>query len=225
MSADHPSPTKKARKEKSQLDQLKEFTVVVADTGEVGAIKAFSPQDATTNPSLIFKAASLPEYHALMRDAVEYAHQRHDHPSLLEQAAELVSEAVDLVTGHHHISPTTLDLAMDRLAVNFGTEISKIVPGYISTEVDARLSFDTAATVQRARRIIDMYREKGVDKSRILIKIASTYEGIRAGEILEREGITCNLTLLFSMIQAAACAEAGITLISPFVGRYPIYSS
>jgi transaldolase len=108
---------------------------------------------------------------------------------------------------------------MDRLAVNFGTEISKIVPGYISTEVDARLSFDTAATVQRARRIIDMYREKGVDKSRILIKIASTYEGIRAGEILEREGITCNLTLLFSMIQAAACAEAGITLISPFVGR------
>lgn len=176
------------------LEELKKLTVVVADTGEVSAIAAFEPQDATTNPSLIFKAAGLPEYQHLVNDAVAYS-------SSITDPKE------------------RLDVTMDKLAVNFGAEISKIVPGYVSTEVDARLSFDTAATVARARRIIRMYDEIGVVKSRILIKIASTFEGIRAGEILEKEGITCNLTLLFSLVQAAACAEAGITLISPFVGR------
>lgn len=180
------------------LDALKEFTVIVADTGEVDTIKAFSPQDATTNPSLILKAASLPDYKGLVNNAVEYAIGK-------VSPSENFKESVDL--------------AMDRLAVNFGSEISKIVPGYVSTEVDARLSFDTDATVSRARRIISMYNELGIDKSRILIKIASTFEGIRAGNILESEGISCNLTLLFSIVQAAACAEADITLISPFVGR------
>lgn len=177
------------------MDQLATMTNVVADTGEVDAINKYQPQDATTNPSLIYKAAMLPAYEHLVRNAVEYA------------------------AGQSGTFEEKLDIAMDKLAVNFGAEITKIVPGYVSTEVDARLSFDTQATVDRARRIIAMYSEVGIDKSRILIKIASTYEGIRAGEILEREGITCNLTLLFSLVQAAACAEANITLISPFVGR------
>jgi transaldolase len=189
-------PSKKA-KISSALDQLKEFTTVVADTGEVSAINQFKPQDATTNPSLIFKAAQLVEYSSLLDKAIAYAKANKDVKTDGER----------------------LDLAMDCLAVQFGAEISKIVPGYVSTEVDARLSFDTEQTVERARRIIKMYEEMGIDKSRILIKIASTYEGIRAGEILQKEGISCNLTLLFSLVQAAACAEAGITLISPFVGR------
>ena len=187
----------KKAKISSALDQLKEFTTVVADTGEVSAINQFKPQDATTNPSLIFKAAQLPEYSSLLDKAIAYAKANKDVKTDGER----------------------LDLAMDCLAVQFGAEISKIVPGYVSTEVDARLSFDTEQTVERARRIIKMYEEMGIDKSRILIKIASTYEGIRAGEILQKEGISCNLTLLFSLVQAAACAEAGITLISPFVGR------
>lgn len=170
---------------------------MVADTGEVSAINQFKPQDATTNPSLIFKAAQIVEYAPLMDKAITYAKASKDCKSDSDR----------------------LDLAMDCLAVQFGAEISKIVPGYVSTEVDARLSFDTEQTVERARRIIKMYEEMGIDKSRILIKIASTYEGIRAGEILQKEGIACNLTLLFSLVQAAACAEAGITLISPFVGR------
>eukprot|EP00605_Chrysophyceae_sp_TOSAG23-4_P001098 GSChrysophyteH1.ASY1.ANO1.1204.1 assembled CDS len=184
------SPSKKAKHEpKNSLDQLKEYTIVVADTGEFSAMEQYKPQDATTNPSLILKAAMLPEYEALLTSAVAYGNGKEAH------------------------------LVMDRLAVNFGAEISKIVPGYVSTEVDARLSFDTDETVKRARRIIAMYEELGIPKSRILIKIASTYEGIQAGRILEKEGITCNLTLLFSLVQAAACAESGITLISPFVGR------
>jgi len=191
------SPSKKA-KNMSALDQLKEVTIVVADTGEFSAMEKYKPQDATTNPSLILKAAILPEYESLMSSAVAYGKGK---------AGEGMSAA------------EKVDVVMDRLAVNFGAEISKIVPGYVSTEVDARLSFDTDATVLRARRIIALYAELGIPKSRILIKIASTYEGIRAGEILEKEGITCNLTLLFSLVQAAACAEAGITLISPFVGR------
>ena len=188
-----------AKKAKTQscLDQLKELTTVVADTGEVASIEQFKPQDATTNPSLIFKAAQLAEYSPLVDKAIAYA-----------------KASKDVKTNGER-----LDLAMDCLAVQFGAEISKIVPGYVSTEVDARLSFDTEQTVERARRIIKMYEEMGIDKSRILIKIASTYEGIRAGEILQKEGISCNLTLLFSLVQAAACAEAGITLISPFVGR------
>lgn len=173
---------------KAQIDQLKQFTTVVADTGDVNAIKKFSPQDATTNPSLIYKAALMPEYSAIVDEAVAY--------------------------GKGDVSTT-----MDKLAVAFGTEISKIVPGYVSTEVDARLSFDKEATVKKARELIKMYNEVGVDKSRILIKIAATWEGIKAAEVLEKEGISCNLTLIFSIAQAIACAEAGCTLISPFVGR------
>jgi len=172
----------------SQVEQLKKYTTVVCDTGDVNAIKKFSPQDATTNPSLIYKAAVMPEYSAIVDEAVAY--------------------------GKGDVSVT-----MDKLAVAFGTEITKIVPGYVSTEVDARLSFDTDATVKKAHDLIEMYKEVGVDKSRILIKIAATWEGIQAAKILEKEGITCNLTLIFSIAQAIACAEAGCTLISPFVGR------
>lgn len=191
-------PTKKTRVEETGLDHLKKYTVVVADTGEFSTIQKFNPQDATTNPSLIFKAAKLPEYQHLIDSAIKF----YDTDSFKE-----ISES------------ERMSLIIDRLSANFGVEISKIVPGYVSTEVDARLSFDTDATVARARRIIGMYKEMGVDKSRVLIKIASTYEGIQAGKILEQEGITCNLTLLFSLVQAVACAEAKITLISPFVGR------
>lgn len=190
------SPAKKQKTEMSVLDQLKTMTDVVADTGDFASMKKYSPQDATTNPSLLLKAASIAEYQHLVDDAIEFARK-----AGVETEAE------------------RLDVAMDKLSVNFGAEISKIVPGYVSTEVDARLSFDTTKTVTKARRLIDLYREMGVDKSRILIKIAATYEGVRAAEILEKEGITCNLTLLFSLVQAVACAEAGVTLISPFVGR------
>jgi len=196
MSAESPA-AKKSRLDDNSLDQLKKVTVVVADTGEFSTIKQFSPQDATTNPYLILKAALVAEYQPLIDSAIKYA---------IEHGAKLSEKE-------------KLALAVDKVAVNFGVEISKIVPGYVSTEVDARLSFDTNGTVERARRIIKMYKDMGVDKSRILIKIASTYEGIKAGEILEKEGVTCNLTLLFSIVQAAACAEGGITLISPFVGR------
>jgi len=172
----------------TQLDQLKEHTIVVCDTGDVDAIGRLKPQDATTNPSLIYKAAAMPQYEKLIDDAVAYA-------------------------------KGDLDLAMDKVAVNFGTEITKLVPGYVSTEVDARISFDTEATIAKARKIIELYKEVGIDKSRILVKIAATWEGIKACEVLEKEGITCNLTLIFSKAQAIACAEAGATLISPFVGR------
>ena len=172
----------------SQVEQLKNFTTVVADTGDVNAIKKFAPQDATTNPSLIYKAAVMEEY------------------------AHLVDEAVAYGEGN-------LAVTMDKLAVAFGTEITKIVPGYVSTEVDARLSFDTISTIQKARDLISMYEEVGVSKERILIKIAATWEGIQAAKVLEKEGITCNLTLIFSMAQAIACAEVECTLISPFVGR------
>mmetsp|Transcript_13182 Transcript_13182/g.24979 ORF Transcript_13182/g.24979 Transcript_13182/m.24979 type:complete len:314 (-) Transcript_13182:165-1106(-) len=172
----------------THLDQLKEFTIVVSDTGDVNAVKRLKPQDATTNPSLIYKAAQMKEYAPLVDDAVKYG-------------------------------KGDLGLIMDKLAVNFGAEITKIVPGYVSTEVDARLSFDTEASVAKARKIIELYKEVGIDKSRILVKIAATWEGIKAAEILEKEGITCNLTLIFSKAQAIACAEAGCTLISPFVGR------
>eukprot|EP00525_Craspedostauros_australis_P002483 CAMPEP_0198135078 /NCGR_PEP_ID=MMETSP1442-20131203/60401_1 /TAXON_ID= /ORGANISM="Craspedostauros australis, Strain CCMP3328" /LENGTH=313 /DNA_ID=CAMNT_0043796239 /DNA_START=705 /DNA_END=1646 /DNA_ORIENTATION=- len=173
----------------SAVEQLKKHTIIVADTGDVDAIKKIKPQDATTNPSLIYKAAGMEQYDKLITDAVEYA-------------------------------KGDLGLAMDKVAVNFGIEISKIVPGYVSTEVDARLSFDKEATLAKARKIIELYKEAGIDKSRILIKIAATWEGIQAARILEAEdGITCNLTLIFSLAQAIACADAGCTLISPFVGR------
>lgn len=172
----------------TQLEQLKEYTIVVSDTGDVEAVKRLAPEDATTNPSLILKAALMPEYEKLIDEAVAYGKK-------------------------------DLALIMDKVAVEFGTEIAKIVPGYVSTEVDARLSFDKEATLEKARSIIELYKEVGIDKSRILIKIAATWEGIKAAEILEKEGITCNLTLIFSIAQAIACAEAGCTLISPFVGR------
>lgn len=187
--ADQP-PLKKQRSvsDLNQLDQLKQLTTVVADTGDVSAIKKFSPQDATTNPSLIYKAAVMPEYERIVDDAVAYG-------------------------------KGDLALTMDKLAVAFGTEISQIVPGYVSTEVDARLSFDTEGTIKKARDLIQMYNEVGVSKDRILIKVAATWEGVQAAKQLEKEGITCNLTLIFSIAQAIACAAAGCTLISPFVGR------
>lgn len=174
----------------SQLDQLKQFTVVVADTGDFASMKQFAPRDATTNPSLILKAAAMPDYAWIVDKAVKDA-------------------------------PATADLGavIDGLLVLFGSEILKIVPGRVSTEVDARLSFDTAATIAKAREIIALYEKAGIGRERILIKIASTWEGIKAAEQLQKEKINCNLTLLFSFAQAVACAEARVQLISPFVGR------
>lgn len=179
----------------SQLDALRKMTVVVADTGDIEAIKQYQPQDATTNPSLILSASALPQYASLIDDAVAYAKARSD-----DKAQQLID-------------------AEDKLAVNIGLEILKIVPGRISTEVDARLSYDTKATIEKARQIMKLYNDAGISNDRILIKIASTWQGIRAAEVLEKEGINCNLTLLFSQAQARACAEAGVYLISPFVGR------
>lgn len=179
----------------SQLEQLKQITTVVADTGDIEAIARFKPVDATTNPSLLLKAAELPQYKNLLVTAKNWASEQ----SGSEQ------EVLDNMT--------------DRLAVEIGKEILKIIPGRISTEVDARLSFDTEATLRRARKLIALYEDAGIEKERILIKIASTWEGIQAARQLEQEGINCNLTLLFSFAQAAACADAGVYLISPFVGR------
>lgn len=173
----------------NQLDQLKQFTTVVADTGDFEAMRAYQPQDATTNPSLILKAAGQKEYRHLVEKAV------------------VESKNADLST------------TIERILVLFGLEILKIVPGRVSTEVDARLSFDTRGTIEKAQQLICAYEKEGISRERILIKIASTWEGIRAAEILEKQGIHCNLTLLFSMAQAVACAAAKVQLISPFVGR------
>ena len=180
------------------LDRLKEVTVVVADTGDLNAIEQFTPQDATTNPSLITAAAQMPQYREIVDD------------TLIQASAELGVDArpTEIVT-----------LAFDRLAVAFGLKILEIVPGRVSTEVDARLSYDTKATVAKARFLMSEYEAAGISRERVLIKIAATWEGIRAAAILEKEGIHCNLTLLFGLHQAVACAEAGVTLISPFVGR------
>lgn len=177
------------------LEQLKTFTKVVADTGDFASIEAYTPIDATTNPSLIYAASQDEKYKNLIENAIGFAKQSSSEKT------------------------TQLQKAMDKLAVNFGLEILKIVPGRVSTEVDARLSFDTATTVKKARELIALYEEAGISRERILIKVASTWEGIKAAEILERESIHCNLTLLFSQAQAIACAEAGVRLISPFVGR------
>ena len=177
------------------LEQLKSMTTIVADTGDIEAIHHHQPQDATTNPSLLLKAATLPEYVPLIEDSIGWAKS---------QSADPEQQTHD---------------SMDKLAVDVGIEVLKYIPGRISTEVDARLSFNTAATVNKARKLISLYNAAGISNDRVLIKIASTWEGIRAAEILEREGINCNLTLLFSFAQARACAEAGVTLISPFVGR------
>jgi len=179
----------------THLDSLKKYTVVVADTGDIEAIARYKPQDATTNPSLLFQAAQ----------KKEYAH-------LVEQALHEAEEQ----GGDEHAQTEAF---MDGLFVSFGREILKLIPGRVSTEVDAALSFDTQGTLAKARKLIGMYEKFGVDRNRVLIKIASTWEGIKAAEQLEREGIHCNLTLLFSFAQAVACAEAKVTLISPFVGR------
>jgi transaldolase len=181
----------------SKLERLKTTTTVVADTGDFEAIAEYKPQDATTNPSLIYKAAQMPQYRELVEDAVIYGSKR--------GAGDMESLA---------------QWTMDKLAVNFGTEILQIVPGRVSTEIDARLSFDTEATIRRAVGLAELYEETGVDPgTQVLFKIASTWEGVRAAERLEAQGLHCNLTLLFSFPQAVAAAEAGVTLISPFVGR------
>jgi len=180
----------------TQLEQLKKFTVIVSDTGDFNQINQFKPTDATTNPSLIYSASQMPQYKKLLDDAIAYA--KNKYPTDIEKAAKL---------------------ALDKAAVNFGEEILKIVPGRVSTEVDARLSFNINASVTKAHELIDLYKEHGISKDRILIKLATTWEGIQAAKILESEGIHCNMTLLFSMAQAAASADAGATLISPFVGR------
>jgi transaldolase len=177
------------------LEQLKSMTAIVADTGDIEAIRSHHPEDATTNPSLLLKAATLPEYAPLIADSIAWAKSQNINPE--RQAHD----------------------AMDKLAVAVGVEVLKTVPGRISTEVDARLSFNTLATLAKARKLIRLYNEAGIPNERVLIKIASTWEGIRAGEILEHEGIHCNLTLMFGFAQARSCAEAGVTLISPFVGR------
>ena len=179
----------------SLLESLKKYTTVVADTGDIEAIAKYKPQDATTNPSLLLQAAQLPQYSHLVEKA-------------LSDAAAVGGD-----------SKAQTEAFMDFLAVNFGLEILKIVPGRVSTEVDASLSFDTEATIAKGRKLIGLYEKHGIGRERILIKIASTWEGIRAAEKLEQEGIHCNLTLLFSFAQAVACAEAKVTLISPFVGR------
>ncbi len=173
----------------NQLDALKALTTVVADTGNFRQLAQYAPRDATTNPSLILKAVQQPDYAPLLADAV---------------------------AAHREVP---IDAVVDRILVRFGLEILKIVPGRVSTEVDARLSFDTAATIARAHRLIDLYEDAGIDRARVLIKIAATWEGVQAARALEREGIHCNLTLLFSLCQAVACGEAAVTLISPFVGR------
>ncbi len=179
----------------NKLEQLRKLTTVVADTGEIDAIKKYQPEDATTNPSLILKAAQIEEYAPLINASIDYAKS---------QSSDKTQQVQD---------------TCDMLAVNIGKEILKTIPGRISTEVDARLSYDTQCSVTKARQLVKMYNDADITNDRILIKLASTWEGIRAAEILEKEGINCNLTLLFSFAQARACAEAGVFLISPFVGR------
>ncbi|ECG8608103.1 transaldolase [Salmonella enterica subsp. salamae] len=179
----------------NQLDGIKQFTTVVADSGDIESIRHYQPQDATTNPSLLLKAAGLEQYGHLIEDAISWGKK---YGGTQEQQVAAAS---------------------DKLAVNFGAEILKSIPGRVSTEVDARLSFDKEKSIEKARHLVDLYQQQDIDKSRILIKLAATWEGIRAAEQLEKEGINCNLTLLFSFAQARACAEAGVYLISPFVGR------
>ena len=177
----------------NNFEQLKKLTTIVADTGEIDEIKKFSPTDATTNPSLILKAAEIPEYKSLIDEAISY--------------------------GKSSGNPNLLDAVITKIFVNFGIEILKIVPGRVSTEVDARLSFDTQKSIDKAHEYIALYKAAGIEKERVLIKLASTWEGIEAAKHLEKEGIHCNMTLMFSLAQAALCAEANATLISPFVGR------
>jgi len=179
----------------NKLENLKKHTVIVADTGEINEIKKFKPTDATTNPSLIQAACALPEYKHLIEEAIAYGKK------------------------HASSSKEQMDLIITKIFVNFGVEILKTVPGRVSTEVDARLSFDVEGSIKKAHQYIDLYQKAGIKKERILIKLASTWEGIQAAKVLEKEGIHCNMTLMFSLAQAIACAEVGATLISPFVGR------
>ncbi|HAP98958.1 MAG TPA: transaldolase, partial [Rhodospirillum rubrum] len=179
----------------TKLDALRRHTIIVADSGDIDAIRSFAPQDCTTNPSLILKAAKMPAY------------------------AGLIAQAIEAGSAEAGPSEGLIDRILDHLAVTFGSELARIVPGVVSTEVDARLSFDTQATVARAERLIGLYAARGVAAERILIKVAATWEGIRAVEILQSRGIACNVTLVFSLAQAVAAAEAGAFLISPFVGR------
>ncbi len=191
-------PDQESRMSRTLLEQLREITIVVADTGDIQSVEKFAPRDATTNPSLITAAAQMPEYQEIVDE------------TLLQAKKDAGSGATE---------PQIVSLAFDRLAVSFGKMILKIVPGRVSTEVDARLSYDTEATIAKGRYLISEYENAGISRERILIKIASTWQGIRAAEILEKEGIHCNLTLLFGLHQAIACADARVTLISPFVGR------
>lgn len=177
----------------SQLEMLREMTTIVADTGDINSIKVHKPQDATTNPSLILAAAKIPEYKHLIDEAIQWGQAQHS-----KDPAEAI---------------------MNKLFVNFGTALLQIIPGRVSTEVDARLSFDIEGSIEKARTFINLYEAEGISRERILIKLASTWEGVLAAKVLEKEGIHCNMTLLFSFAQAVACAEAGVTLISPFVGR------
>lgn len=195
MSATTAIETPKTSQTTSQLDQLKRFTKVVADTGDFTSLKQYAPQDATTNPSLILKAAQMPEYRAIVEKAVAD-----------NRKTNLTGQA-------------QMDCILDDVLVAFGLEILKVVPGRVSTETDARIAFDEEALIEKARRLIALYARQGIAKERILIKIATTWEGVRAAEVLQKEGINCNLTLLFSLVQAVACAEADCKLISPFVGR------
>ncbi|WP_421657397.1 transaldolase [Leptothermofonsia sp. ETS-13] len=183
---------------KNLLEQLRQMTIVVADTGDIQAIEQYQPRDATTNPSLITAAAQMPQYQEIVDDTLKQAKK--------DKGSGVADQEI-------------LTLAFDRLAISFGKKILEIIPGRVSTEVDARLSYDTEATIEKARYLISEYEAAGISRDRILIKIASTWEGIKAAEVLEKEGIHCNLTLLFGIHQAIACAEAGVTLISPFVGR------
>ena len=180
----------------TQLESLKEYSSVVADTGDIDSIIKFSPDDCTTNPSLIFKAVQSNKYNKLVEDVISNSKSR-----------------------KFNVTSDQIDYISDQLAIAFGIELTKIVPGYVSTEVDANLSFDTNATIEKAKQIINSYEQSGVPKNRILIKVAGTWEGIQAVKKLEAEGISCNCTLIFSLTQAVACAEAGAFLISPFVGR------
>lgn len=177
----------------TQLEQLKSFTTIVADTGDFGSIKSYQPQDATTNPSLILKAVQMPEYSHILDEAI----------------------AQEKNLGHWNL----VDAIMDRVLILFGCEILELIPGRVSTEIDASLSFDVQGSIEKAKMLIDFYGQAGIDRKRVLIKLASTWEGIQAAKHLEEHGIHCNLTLLFSLTQAIACADAGVTLISPFVGR------
>ncbi|NGX60735.1 MAG: Transaldolase [Chlamydiae bacterium] len=179
----------------SKLEQLKKITTVVCDTGDINSIKKYEPTDATTNPSLIFQAAQEEQYQYLIDDAIRFGMHKTSHETQM------------------------LHQIMDKLFVNFGVEILKIVPGRVSTEVDARLSFDVEGSIHKATTLIGLYENAGIDRSRVLIKLASTWEGVQAAKVLEKEGIHCNMTLMFSLPQAIACAEAKATLISPFVGR------